>query len=98
MSSDVRATTAKERKAKKVVSHLEVRPNMSGGHNVETHHTASYDHPPAIKEFAGPHAAVALPKGHVLHHISQEMGIPTKVGTQSAGSEENVEEKESNEL
>jgi hypothetical protein len=91
MKSDVTATTHKERRAPKVVSHLEIRPNMDGGHNVEVHHT-HYDYPPKVKEHAGPHEAVSLPKGHVLHSIAKEMGIQT-TGT-GAGAEENVDAKE----
>jgi hypothetical protein len=92
--SDVMASTHKERKQKKVISHIEIHPAMDGGHRVETHHTHSFEHPPTVKEFGGLHEAVEIPKGHVLHHVAQEMGIPTKVGQVGAGSEENVESKE----
>jgi hypothetical protein len=58
MAADVRATSHKERIPPKVVSHIEIHPNMEGGHNVEVHHTHSYDHPPIVKKFEGPHEAV----------------------------------------
>ena len=93
MKSDVMATTHKERKPAKVVSHIEIHPEMNGGHRVETHHTHGFDHPPAIKHFAGPHAAVSgIPEGHILGHIANQLGVPTAV--EAAGNEEDVESKE----
>ncbi len=66
---------AREQVAPKMVDHLEIHPTMDSGHRVEVHHT-SYEHRPVKKEFAGPHAKVNLPKGHVLAHIAEHMGIP----------------------
>lgn len=90
--SDVTATTHKEKVAKKVLSHIEIHPAMGGGHRVEEHHTHSFDHPPKVKEYEGPHEAVNLPKGHVLHGIATAMGIHTT--GEGAGSEEPIESKE----
>jgi hypothetical protein len=73
-AADSRATTYKEKIPEKVVSHMEIRPNMSGGHNVELHHT-HFDHPPAVKKFDGPHEPVSIPKGHILHHVAKQLGI-----------------------
>jgi hypothetical protein len=94
--SDVMATTHKDKKPAKVVSHLEIHPNMEGGHNVSVHHTHPYDHPPKEKKFSGPHDSVVLPKGHILKNIADEMGIHT---TQAgAGSEEPIDDKEAGEM
>ena len=92
MKSDVKATTHKERVPPKVVSHLEIHPNMEGGHNVEVHHTHRFEHPPVVKKFEGPHEPVSLPAGHILAHVAKEMNIPTS--GEAAGSEENVSAKE----
>jgi len=94
--SDVMATTHKEKIPPKIVSHLEVHPNMQGGHDVHTVHTHPYDHPPKVKKHAGPHDSVVLPEGHVLHSIAKEMGIQT-TGT-GAGSEEPIEAKEAGKI
>ena len=53
--SDVMATTAKERKPPKVISHLEIHPNMKGGHDVHVVHTHPFDHPVKIIQHEGPH-------------------------------------------
>lgn len=95
-TADTVATTFKERKPPKVVSHIEIHPNMEGGHNVHTVHTDRYAHPDAVKKFKGPHASVKLPEGHLLAHAAGLMGIPTS--GKSAGSEENVGVKEGAEL
>jgi len=63
------------KKEAKMVHHLEIHPAMDGGHRVEVHHSSM--HEPAKKEFAGPHEAVSLPKGHILHHIAGHLGIAT---------------------
>lgn len=94
--ADTMATTFKEKKPPKVVSHLEVHPSMGGGHAVHVVHTHGYEHPPMVKEFEGPHEPVSLPKGHVLGHLAEHMGIPTK-GV-AAGTEENVSAKEGAQL
>jgi hypothetical protein len=94
--SDVAATTFKEKKSPKVVSHIEIHPNMKGGHSVHVVHTHPHDHPNIVKEFEGPHEGIDLPSGHILHHIAGHLGIPTK-GI-AAGTEENVSEKEGAEL
>lgn len=72
------------KKSPKVIDHLHIRPTMDGGHVVEQHFT-NYEHGPESKEFSGPHAAVSLPAGHVLHHIAGHMGIPI---TKAADSNE----------
>jgi hypothetical protein len=90
--ADTMATTFKDKKPPKVVSHVEVHPNMGGGHSVHTVHTHSFDHPPAVKQFKGPHEAVSLPKGHVLAHVAEQMNIPNK--GLAAGDEEDVSAKE----
>lgn len=88
MAADVRATSHKERIPPKVVSHLEIKPNMEGGHNVEVHHTHSFDHPPTVKKFEGPHEPVSLPAGHILAHVAKHLNIPTS--GEAAGSEESA--------
>jgi hypothetical protein len=93
--ADTVATTFKDKKPAKIVSHLEVHPNMDGGHNVEIHHTHSFDHPAEVKEFSGPHEEVSLPKGHILHHIAKNLGISIAPTGVAAGDEENVSAKES---
>jgi hypothetical protein len=95
-SADTMATTYKEKKPAKVISHLEIHPNMEGGHNVEIHHTHSMDHPAVTKIFGGPHEPVSIPKGHILAHVADHMGIPTT--GDAAGTEENVGAKEAAEL
>lgn len=61
------------------VDHIEIHPAMNTGHRVEAHFANSglseYKEPEK-KEFAGPHAKVSLPKGHILAHIAGHMGIP----------------------
>lgn len=94
--SDVMASTAGEKKMPKVVSHLEIRPNMKGGHDVHTVHTHSYDHPNEIKEFPGPHPAHPTQKGHVFAHLAGLMGIPTS--GLAAGEEEPQSKKEGGEI
>jgi hypothetical protein len=98
--SDVTASTHKERKAPKMVSHLEVHPNMEGGHNVVVHHTNPVDHPPKEKEFSGPHDSVVLPKGHILESIAKHMNIHTTGAGAGAGagSEEPIDDKEAGEM
>ena len=90
--SDVMASTFKEKKQPKVISHIEIHPAMDGGHDVHTVHTHSYDHPDKVKHHAGPHESVALPNGHVLHSIAKEMGIETTGA--GAGAEEPQSDKE----
>lgn len=88
MKSDVVATTHAERKAPKVVDHIEIHPTMNAGHRVEIHHTHSYDHPPIVKQFEGPHEAVSLPKGHVLAHIGKQLGMESSDQGAAANKEE----------
>jgi hypothetical protein len=94
--SDVAATTHKERKQPKIVSHLEIHPNMEGGHNVSVHHTHPFDHPAIEKKYSGPHDSVVLPKGHVLESIAKHMNIHTTGA--GAGSEEPIDDKEAGEM
>lgn len=89
------ASTHKERKPEKIVSHLEIHPNMDGGHDLQIHHTHPYDYPAKSKAHTGPHDAVDIPKGHILHSIAKEMGIQTTGA--GAGSEEDVDAKEAGE-
>lgn len=86
--ADTKATTYKEKKSPKIVSHIEIHPNMEGGHNVEIHHTHSFEHPPIVKKFPGPHEAVSLPEGHILHHIASKLGVETSVGGGALAEEE----------
>jgi hypothetical protein len=94
--ADSFATTFKDKKPPKVVSHVEVHPSMGGGHAVHTVHTHGYEHPAAVKNFKGPHAEVSIPKGHVLAHVAEQMNIPNK--GLAAGDEENVSKKEAAEV
>jgi hypothetical protein len=95
-TADTVATTFKERKPPKVISHIEIHPAMNGGHNVHTVHTDRYAHPDIVKKFEGPHAPITAPKGHLVAHLAGLMGIPTH--NEAAGTEENQSEKEIAEL
>lgn len=95
-TADTVATTFKDKKPPKVVSHVEIHPSMGGGHAVHTVHTHGYEHPAAVKNFKGPHAEVSIPKGHVLAHVAEQMNIPNK--GLAAGDEENQSKKEAAEV
>lgn len=89
MKSDVTASTHKERKPPKKLSHIEIHEGKSGGHIVKHIHT-HYEHPPEEHVFG---------KGQgneMLGHVSEAMNIPT-IG-EAAGDEENVESKEAAEV
>lgn len=64
------------------MDHIEIHPAMGGGHRVEAHYANrgmdGYKEPEK-KDFAGPHAKVSVPKGHILHHVAQSMGVPVDV-------------------
>src|SRR5882762_8012388 len=93
--SDVMATSHKERVPPKVISHIEIHPNMKSGHDVHVVHTHPYDHLNKITQHEGPHDGVDVPSGHILHSVAKHMGIQT-TGT-GAGSEEDVDAKEAGE-
>lgn len=89
MKSDVTATTHKERKPAKVLSHIEIHEGENGGHVVK-HSFTHYEHAPEEHVFGkgqGP---------ELLAHVAKHMNIPAK--GESAGSEENVSGKEGAEV
>jgi hypothetical protein len=89
MKSDVTATTHKERKPKKVLSHLEIHEGEDGGHVVK-HNFTHYEHAPEEHVFGkgeGP---------ELLAHVAKHMNIPA--GGESAGSEEPIATKEAAEV
>ena len=80
-------------KGKKEMDHMRVMKAENGGHMVE-HHFQGFDHPPE-QGFAGsaPTEEVALPKGHVLQHIAEHMGIPHSVVEAKAESADKTDAK-----
>jgi hypothetical protein len=90
-TADTVATTHKERKPPKIVSHLEIHPMMGGGHAVHTIHTHPYEHPPIVKKFEG--------EGHsgIMNHIGKQIGIDMagSVGAGEDSEEAATEKKES---
>ena len=89
-TSDTVATTFKEKKPAKIVSHLEIHPHLGGGHSVHTVHTDNYAHPAVVKKFGAE-------EGHKLvAHVSGLLGIPKT--EEAAGTEENVSAKEGAEI
>lgn len=68
MKSDVTASTHKERKPKKVLSHIEVHEGENGGHTVKHIHT-SYEHPPEDHVFG------AGQGGEMLAHVGKTMNV-----------------------
>jgi hypothetical protein len=98
--ADTAASTHKEReqrKPAKVVSHIEIHPMMDGGHAVHTVHTQPFDHPNIVKKFAGPHESVKLPKGHILHHVGDHLGVAlgNDVGAGEDSEQATIDKKES---
>ena len=59
---------AKRSKAPKVLSHMEIHPQMGGGVRVE-HHYSSYEHKPSMHEFAEDEGA----KFHA--HMTKHTGL-----------------------
>jgi hypothetical protein len=81
--------------SKKEIDHLRVSEAENGGHLVEHHHT-SYEHPPEQHVFGAHVEKVALPEGHVLHHIAKHINIPHTVQKEAAVEHEpdELEEEE----
>ena len=76
-----------ERKAKKIMDHIRIKPRMGGGHRVEMHFDNSHMgpmHEPSGKEF-GPEEG-----GEALAHVGKLMGIPA--AEEEAGEEEHMKE------
>lgn len=86
--ADVGASTHKERKPKKAISHIEVHEGEDGGHIMRHVHT-HYEHPPEEYVFG---------KGQSMEahkHLAEHMNLPmTDVGAGEGSEEKTLESKE----
>lgn len=82
--------------SKPVLSHIQIEEAENGGHSVEHRFESSGPnyHEPKTFVFGKPDGEKPqLPKGHVLQHIAEHMGIPHEV----IGKSEEPEEEETEE-
>ena len=90
--ADTRATTHKDHKPPKVLSHIQIHPVMGGGVRVERHHTHGMDHPPIIENFRqGESKAFHI---HLSKHTGMEM---QSQGAGALKSEHEIEKSEGEE-
>jgi hypothetical protein len=89
-TADTMATTFKEKKPKKVLSHIEVHEAENGGHILTHIHTHSFDHPNEEHVFG-------KGEGMAAHqHLATHMNMPmTNVGAGEGSEETTLEGKES---
>jgi len=87
-TADTMASTHKERKPKKVLSHIEIHEAENGGHTIR-HHFTHYEHAPEEHVFGKGESM----KAH--EHIASAMNMPMKdVGAGEDDEETEVESKE----
>lgn len=91
------AAVKRGRNTKPTLAHIRIEEAENGGHSVEHHFESGGGayHEPKTFVFGKPEGAKpSLPKGHILQHIAEHMGIPHEV---AGGKSEGMEEEEDNE-
>src|SRR5579859_2271376 len=94
---DHNAAVRRGAKAKPVLAHVRIEEAENGGHSIEHHFEsgAGAYHEPKTFVFSKPEGAKPqLPKGHVLAHIAEHLGIPHEVIGKESGEESEKEESE----
>jgi hypothetical protein len=94
------AAVKRSQKSKPVLSHIQIEEAENGGHSVEhrfENNGPGY-HEPKTFVFGKPEGAKPqLPKGHVLQHVAEHMGIPHEVMGKESGAQSEEPEKEEDE-
>lgn len=88
-AADVAATTHKERKPPKKISHLEIHEGENGGHVIRHVHT-HYEHPTVEHIFGASEGGAAMK--HIAEHANISMA---DVGAGEGSEEATLESKES---
>jgi hypothetical protein len=88
-TADVGASTHRERKPKKAISHIRVEEGENGGH-ILTHEHTHFEHPPEVHVFGKGQSMEA--HKHLADHLSMPM---TNVGAGEGSEEAALESKES---
>lgn len=85
------AALKRGRNAKPMLAHVRIEEAENGGHSIEHHFEsgAGTYHEPKTFVFGKPEGTKPkLPKGHVLQHIAEHMGIPHEVMGEKEAEEE----------
>jgi hypothetical protein len=88
-TADTMATTHRERKPPKQLSHIEVHEGENGGHILRHVHTHSMDHPSEDHIFGKGQSSAAH------EHLATSLNMPmTDVGAGEGSEEKQIESKE----
>ncbi len=93
------ADVRKGRNAKPTLAHVRIEEAENGGHSVEHHFESgngAYTQPKTFV-FARPEGKVSLPKGHILQHVAEHLGIPHEIIGKTHGEQSQEPEKEADE-
>lgn len=83
------AETTKARKTAKTLRHLEIHPQMGGGHIVK-HVFQGYDHEPEDHSFN--EDGKSKGGGHIANHLAKHGGLPVMAATAEEGGQGAVPE------
>ena len=91
MAEMAMAEGIRHKRTPKVLSHIEIKPKMGGGHII-THHYTSYQHEPKPHNF-GPDDGE-----RAMKHIAKHAGLPHPEIAEHEGSEPDSYEAEEKEM
>jgi hypothetical protein len=93
---DHKAAVRKAANSKPTLAHVRIEEAENGGHSIEHHFESGSGayHEPKTYVFGKPEGPKPkLPKGHVLQHVAEHMGIPHEVMGKSEEPEEEGEQE-----
>ncbi len=88
MASPIAVETSKPKAQPKVLAHVEIHPQMGGGHIVK-HVYTSYSHEP--KTYSFNKNGVAKGGEHIAAHLTKHAGLPAYSKQDHSATEEEVE-------
>ncbi len=83
------SSTPKKKTSKKTVDHLELHPQLGGGHIVK-HVYTGYDHEPLEVPFNK--AGKAKGGEHIVAHLAKHAGLPERASGEGDGESQSEEE------